>query len=91
MKRFFRELKDGTLGYCRWLAKQTVGFLNALFFLTMAGNIGGIVGTILITAIVLTGSYFMAQDDYAELHILNAISSSDAMIIHKETGEVLAQ
>jgi hypothetical protein len=91
MRRFFREVKEGALGYCRWLSKQTVGFLNALFFLTMAGKVGGIVGTILIMTIVFTGSYFMAQDDYAELHILNAISSSDAMIIHKETGEVLAQ
>ena len=90
MKRFAREFKDGMLGYCRWLAKQTVGFLNALFFLTMAGNIGGIVGTILIMTIVFAGSYFMAADDYAELSILNAIASSNAMIIHKETGEVLA-
>lgn len=89
MKRFFREFKDGMLGYCRWLAKQTVGFLNALFFLTMAGNIGGIVGTILIVAIVFTGSYFMAVDDYAELSVVSAIASSNAMVIHKETGEVL--
>ena len=63
MKRFAKEFKDGMLGYCRWLAKQTVGFLNALFFLTMAGKVGGIVGTILIMTIVFAGIYFMAADD----------------------------
>ncbi len=91
MKNFVKNCKDGVLGYVRWLSKQTVGLLNAVFFLTIAGNIGGIVGTILVMAIIFAGSFYTAADNYAELSILNAVASSNAMIIHKETGEVLAQ
>ena len=89
MKKFMREFKNGMLGYCRWLSKQTVGFLNAVFFLTIAGNIGGIAGTILLVAMVCTGSYFMAVDDYVELSVIQAIASSKAMLIDKSTGEIL--
>ena len=94
MKRFIRNCGSGVLSYVKWLSKQTVGFLNAIFFLTMAGEIGGFIGTILIVTMIFTGSFFMALEgtnEQAELSILNAIASSNAMVIHKETGDILAQ
>ena len=91
MKKCIRNCGSGMLSYLKWLSKQTVGLLNAIFFLTMAGEIGGFIGIILIVTMICMGSFFTALDDQAELSILNAIAHSDAMIIHKETGDILAQ
>ncbi len=91
MKRFLGDCFKGTALYVKWLSKQTVGFLNAIFFLTVAGKMGTFLGTILLLTVCFLGSYWMVQDDYAELSILNAISSSETLIIDKNTGEVLAK
>jgi hypothetical protein len=89
MKNFLSVCMTGLFDYVKWLSKQTVGFLNAIFFLTMAGEIGGIVGTILIMAMILAGSYYVGKQDFIELSILEAIADHNAFVVSEATGSII--
>jgi len=90
MGEFLISCGSSAYSYLKWLSKEVVRLMSGVFFLHIAGKIGGLAGTILIIVVFLLGSIFTYSDYLAESSLLDAIRASSAIVIHEETGEVLA-